>query len=501
MEKQVFQERAAGVLLHISSLPGAYGIGSLGKKAYEFVDRLVRCGVRYWQVLPLVQTGYGDSPYQSVYSGSGNPYFIDLEQLAQEKLLKKTELSFCRYKGGSVDYTWLYQTRYKVLRLAFSRFDTRREDFVSFVREGRFEGYALFQALKEKFDGASFDRWPREYKFAQARALTSFRAEHEKEVLFWLFVQFMFFRQWKKLKAYANERGVYFIGDIPLYVAYDSVDVWLNPRLFKLNPDLSMKKVAGVPPDYFSETGQLWGNPVYRWNVHKKENYAWWTERFRQAFDLYDVVRADHFRGFDRYYEIDAGAKTAVHGVWKAGPKKELFEAAEQKLGRLNLIAEDLGTLDRGVYRLMAETGYPGMKVLEFAFDGNRRNPHLPKNISENCVCYTGTHDNDTLYGYIKGLQGEELRLFRRELSRVLKTEGEPPARGAAAQTDAIVRLALKSKARLAVIPVQDLLRLDSRSRMNVPSTSGDNWKFRLKSTVSDQVLSVLKRQPSEKPM
>ncbi len=494
MEKHIFGERAAGVLLHISSLPGAYGIGSLGKEAYRFADSLARCGVRFWQVLPLVQTGYGDSPYQSVYSGSGNPYLIDLEQLVQEKLLRKSELTFCRHGGGCVDYAWLFETRYRVLRLAFSRFDTRQEEFVSFIREGRFDGYALFQTLKGRFGGVSFDRWPREYKFAQERALQIFRKENERELLFWQFVQFEFFRQWKKLKAYANERGVYIIGDIPLYVAYDSVDVWLNPRLFKLNSDLSMKKVAGVPPDYFSETGQLWGNPVYRWSIHKKENYAWWTERFRQAFELYDVVRADHFRGFDRYYEIDAGEKTAVHGVWKTGPKKELFEAAEKKLGRLNIIAEDLGTLDRGVYRLMAETGYPGMKVLEFAFDGNRRNPHLPKNISENCVCYTGTHDNDTLYGFIKGLQGKELRTFRECLNRTLKEEGEPPASGRKDMADAVIRLALKSRARLAIVPVQDLLQLDSRSRMNVPSTSGENWRFRLKSTVSDTVLSILKR-------
>lgn len=499
MEKHIFGERAAGVLLHISSLPGAYGIGSLGKEAYRFADSLARCGVRFWQVLPLVQTGYGDSPYQSVYSGSGNPYLIDLEQLVQEKLLRKSELTFCRHEGGCVDYAWLFETRYRVLRLAFSRFDTRQEEFVSFIREGRFDGYALFQTLKGRFGGVSFDRWPREYKFAQERALQIFRKENQREMLFWQFVQFEFFRQWKKLKAYANERGVYIIGDIPLYVAYDSVDVWLNPRLFKLNPDFSMKKVAGVPPDYFSETGQLWGNPVYRWSIHKKENYAWWTERFRQAFELYDVVRADHFRGFDRYYEIDAGEKTAVHGVWKTGPKKELFEAAEKKLGRLNIIAEDLGTLDRGVYRLMAETGYPGMKVLEFAFDGNRRNPHLPKNISENCVCYTGTHDNDTLYGFIKGLQSKELRTFRECLNRTLQEEGEPPASGRKDMADAVIRLALKSKARLAIVPVQDLLQLDSRSRMNVPSTSGDNWEFRLKSAVPDKVLSVLKRQPRDK--
>ena len=342
MERHIFQERASGVLLHISSLPGKYGIGSLGKEAYEFVDSLARCGVRYWQILPIVQTGFGDSPYQSVYTGSGNPYFIDLELLVREKLLRKSEIIGSTYKCGLIDYAKLFTERYKILRLAFSRFDIRQKDFSAFVQEGKFEGYALFQALKEKFGGISFDCWPTEYKFAQKRALKKFRNENSREILFWLFVQFEVFRQWKNLKAYANKRGVYIIGDIPLYPAYDSADVWLNPRLFKLNPDRSLKKVAGVPPDYFSATGQLWGNPVYRWYNHKKNNYEWWTERFRQAFELYDVVRVDHFRGFESYYEIDAGEQTAVRGAWKPGPKKELFEAVEKKLGKLNLIAEDL---------------------------------------------------------------------------------------------------------------------------------------------------------------
>ena len=307
-------------------------------------------------------------------------------------------------------------------------------------------------------------------------------------------MQFEVFRQWKNLKAYANKRGVYIIGDIPLYPAYDSADVWLNPQLFKLNPDRSLKKVAGVPPDYFSATGQLWGNPVYRWHNHKKNNYEWWTERFRQAFELYDVVRVDHFRGFESYYEIDAGEQTAVRGAWKPGPKKELFEAVEKKLGKLNLIAEDLGALNRGVYRLMAETGYPGMKVLQFAFDGERRNPHLPEYTTENSVCYTGTHDNDTLYGFIKGLQGDKLRIFKESLNRALKANCEVPAKGTAHMADAIIRLAMKSRARIAVVPVQDLLKLDSFARMNVPSKRDGNWRFRLKRPVSDKALSVLRR-------
>ena len=494
MERHIFQERASGVLLHISSLPGKYGIGSLGKEAYEFVDSLARCGVRYWQILPIVQTGFGDSPYQSVYTGSGNPYFIDLELLVREKLLRKSEIIGSTYKCGLIDYAKLFTERYKILRLAFSRFDIRQKDFSAFVQEGKFEGYALFQALKEKFGGISFDCWPTEYKFAQKRALKKFRNENSREILFWLFVQFEVFRQWKNLKAYANKRGVYIIGDIPLYPAYDSADVWLNPRLFKLNPDRSLKKVAGVPPDYFSATGQLWGNPVYRWHNHKKNNYEWWTERFRQAFELYDVVRVDHFRGFESYYEIDAGEQTAVRGAWKPGPKKELFEAVEKKLGKLNLIAEDLGALNRGVYRLMAETGYPGMKVLQFAFDGERRNPHLPEYTTENSVCYTGTHDNDTLYGFIKGLQGDKLRIFKESLNRVLKANCEVLAKGTAHMADAIIRLAMKSRARIAVVPVQDLLKLDSFARMNVPSKRDGNWRFRLKRPVSDKALSVLRR-------
>lgn len=494
MERHIFQERASGVLLHISSLPGKYGIGSLGKEAYEFVDSLARCGVRYWQILPIVQTGFGDSPYQSVYTGSGNPYFIDLELLVREKLLRKSEIIGSTYKCGLIDYAKLFTERYKILRLAFSRFDIRQKDFSAFVQEGKFEGYALFQALKEKFGGISFDCWPTEYKFAQKRALKKFRNENSREILFWLFVQFEVFRQWKNLKVYANKRGVYIIGDIPLYPAYDSADVWLNPQLFKLNPDRSLKKVAGVPPDYFSATGQLWGNPVYRWHNHKKDNYEWWTERFRQAFELYDVVRVDHFRGFESYYEIDAGEQTAVRGAWKPGPKKELFEAVEKKLGKLNLIAEDLGALNRGVYRLMAETGYPGMKVLQFAFDGERRNPHLPEYTTENSVCYTGTHDNDTLYGFIKGLQGDKLRIFEESLNRALKANCEVPAKGTAHMADAIIRLAMKSRARIAVVPVQDLLKLDSCARMNVPSKRDGNWRFRLKRPVSDKALSVLRR-------
>ena len=462
--------RATGILLHISSLPNKYGIGTFGKSAYEFVDLLFDCGISYWQVLPLVQTSYGDSPYQSAYSGSGNPYFIDLEFLVEEGLLRKSELSACRNTKSKIDYAFLYQNKYAVLRRAFGSFDVSSEDFVAFVKTERFDGYALFMAIKEKFGGVSFDQWPNEFKFAKKRSLEKFRRENEQEYLFWQFLQYEFSKQWKALKSYANQKGVFIIGDIPLYVAYDSADVWLNPKLFKLNADRGLKKVAGVPPDYFSATGQLWGNPVYNWSVHKKDGYIWWTERFRQAFEWYDVVRVDHFRGFDRYYEIDAGEETAIKGKWKQGPKYELFQTVENKLGKLNIIAEDLGSLDKGVYRLMDETGYPGMKVLEFAFDGNTANEYLPHNHAKNYVAYIGTHDNDMLKSYISG-QSEELQEYM--MKYLMANSLDDVA-------EKMIHALYMSSADTVILQMQDILGKDNSARMNYPSTLGGNWKWRL---------------------
>lgn len=471
-------KKGAGILLHISSLPGRYGIGTMGKEAYRFVDFLKSRNLRYWQVLPLVQTGYGDSPYQSVYSGSGNPYFIDLEILCEKGLLKKSELSPCEYGGERVDYSFLSREKLALLRRAFSRFDCGDPEFLKFERGGEFRGYALFMALKEANGGASFAEWEDKFKYAHARSLAKFQRENEREYLFWLFVQFEFRRQWLALKKYANRNGVSVIGDLPLYVAYDSADVWLNPRLFKLNPDRSMQKVAGVPPDYFSQTGQLWGNPVYRWRAHEREGFQWWIERFRQAFSLYDVVRLDHFRGFDRYYEIAATAETAERGIWERGPRTKLFRAAESALGSLRFIAEDLGALDEGVYRLLDETGFPRMKVIEFAFDGNPDNPHLPEHISADCVCYTGTHDNDTLLGYVESLHKEEFEVFYQSLSAALN--GEFPLNDRKSMAEAMLYLALKSRAGLKIVPIQDALLLNGSARMNTPATQENNWQFRL---------------------
>ena len=478
-------ERAAGVLLHISSLPGRYGIGSMGQEAYQFADLLHETGIRYWQVLPLVQTGFGDSPYQSVFVSSGNPYFIDFDILIRDGLLKRSECETC-VRRGDADYAFLYERKYAVLRKAYERFDTEDADFLAFEAEGFFHEYALFMTIKTLHRGCSFDLWEKPLKFRDPQALEQVLRENRKEYRFWLFLQYEFRKQWTALKAYCNGLGIRIIGDIPLYVAYDSADVWSRPELFKLNKNLSRKKVAGVPPDYFSSTGQLWGNPVYDWKVHEQEGYRWWIGRIRHAFGLYDVVRLDHFRGFDRYYEIPAEEETAVNGVWHRGPGMNLFEAAERELGHLDFIAEDLGLLDEGVYKLIRDTGFPSMKVLEFAFDGSDGNPYLPENINWNSVSYTGTHDNDTLVGYLGSLQQYEYDRLRETLLPRLKEAGissRPESPEGIAR--AIVKLALSVRSRLVVLPMQDILESGPETRMNTPATDSYNWRYRLTSLPS----------------
>ncbi len=483
-------KRGTGVLCHISSLPGKYGIGSFGKEAYRFAKLLAKNGVKYWQVLPLVQTGFGDSPYQSVSCTSGNPYFIDLEALAREGLFKKKELKTLR-KKGPVDYGALYAERYSTLRLAFSRYDVKNKNFLSFIKSGT-DDYALFMTAKTVYGGLFCD-WQEDLMFHRPEALEKLRSEHREEYLFWQFVQFQFSRQWKKLKAYCNELGIKIIGDIPLYVAYDSADVWANPNLFKLDGQLKADKIAGVPPDYFSETGQLWGNPVYNWSEHEKDGYRWWKKRLNHALETYDLVRIDHFRGIDRYYEIPSDSSTAEGGQWKNGPKEKLFEGIKK---RDRIIAEDLGIVDDSVRSLLARTGFPGMKVLLFAFDGNPENPFLPHNYSGNCVVYTGTHDNDTVTGFVKSLSTEEFILFRSRVAAELKEMniwvqlGENPQSFARA----FIEMALKSKADLAVIPVQDIIEADNSCRMNYPGAQNGNWRFRLNKFPSAKKMRRLKK-------
>ena len=481
--------RSAGVLCHISSLPGKYGIGSLGKAAHDFAHLIRKSGFTYWQILPLVQTSYGDSPYQSVSSDSGNPYFIDLDELKKQKLLTKDELKSC-IKQNPLDYGALYEERYATLKKAFSRFNFDSEDFRAFVKSGKAEDYALFMTAKSVY-GGTFSDWEAPLRDHEEQALEELKTRYHEEYLFWQFLQYEFRLQWGALKEECNKIGLKIVGDIPLYVAYDSADVWAHSDLFKLDEDKKCEKVAGVPPDYFSEKGQLWGNPIYDWDKHKKTDFVWWKKRLANAFELYDVVRIDHFRGIDRYYEIEADAEDAIHGKWQDGPKEKLFEGLKGEI-----VAEDLGTLDEGVYALMRKTGFPGMKVLLFAFDSNPYNPYLPHNYDENCVCYTGTHDNDTIVGYCKGLSAEEFILFRSQIAAEMqKMELSIPIGNKPEQIpEALIHLCLASKARLAILPIQDILALDNDSRMNVPGTSGTNWKFRLSALPSGKYMRKLQK-------
>ena len=488
-------ERGAGVLCHISSLPSKYGIGSLGKEAYEFADLLKRSCVKYWQILPPVQTGYGDSPYQSVCCNSGNPYFIDLVALKDEGLLDDEELASCEMPEGKINYAKLYEERYNILRLAYARFNVKDKDFAAFVERGEFDDYAIFMSLKTRY-GGSFDTFPDAYKFRERLAMLEFRhAVYKSDYLFWQFVQYVFEKQWIKLKSYVNSLGIKIIGDIPLYVAYDSSDVWGKPELFKLDENLKPTSVAGVPPDYFSAKGQLWGNPLYDWEAMSAHNYEWWIHRIDKAAKLFDIIRIDHFRGLDRYYSIPYGKQTAEEGEWLPGPGVRLFYEIKRRLGDVSIIAEDLGVLDNGVIRLLERTGFPGMKILQFAFDGDEANPYLPKNIKENSVAYTGTHDNDTTLGFINAMSDEEFSKFKSQLRAALRSEGvNYPFITREEAATALFVCTFATNARLAVVSVQDIMNLDGSARMNTPSTNEGNWQYRMNKLPSRKDCAILRK-------
>lgn len=474
--------RKAGILCHIASLPGKYGIGTLGRESYEFAEFLKQAHVKFWQILPLAQTGYGDSPYSSVCCNSGNPYFIDLEDLRDRGLLTGEELKSCELPAGDIDYGTLYDTRYDILRTAFSRFDTEDKEFKRFVESGEFDAYALFMSLKAVY-GGTFDTFPDGYKFGEELALNEFREKvYKSDYSFWIFLQFIFKKQWDRLKKYVNSLGIKIIGDLPLYVAYDSADVWSKPELFRLDEDLQPYEVAGVPPDYFSPTGQLWGNPVYDWERMESDGYSWWINRIKKSLEYMDVIRIDHFRGLDSYYAIPAGAKDATVGEWKKGPGEKLFACIERALGNIPVIAEDLGVYDESVQRLLKKLEYPGMKVMLFAFDGSEDNPHLPANIDSDCVVYTGTHDNGTALGMLEEMNSRRFAEFKKRLRAALDGEGAVIPFVTREQTArALCVCVLASKADVAVLPIQDLLLLGDETRMNVPSTAEGNWRFRLK--------------------
>lgn len=467
--------RESGVLLPVASLPSDYGIGCFSKEAYEFVDQLKAGGQKNWQILPLGPTGYGDSPYQSFSTFAGNPYFIDLETLIKEGLLIREECDACDFGDNAefIDYEKIYFSRFKILRKAFERF-VPDEEFETFAEENKawLEDYALYMAIKNSLGGISWSQWPAELKRRVPEAMEEKKKELEEEIQFIRFQQYEFTKQWTRLKKYANDQGIRIIGDIPIYVAFDSADAWANPQLFQFDEECTPIAVAGCPPDAFAATGQLWGNPLYDWEYHEKTGFAWWIQRLEYCYKLYDVVRVDHFRGFDEYYAIPYGDKTAENGKWRKGPGLELFKAVKKAMGEMSIIAEDLGYLTDSVRQLVKDTGYPGMKVLQFAFDSREESDYLPHNYEHNCVVYTGTHDNNTILGWLDEMAPEDRLLAERYLdNRYTRKEDMPWD---------FIRLAMASVADLAITPIQEFLCLGGEARINRPSTLGTNWKWRL---------------------
>ena len=477
--------RESGILMPISSLPSKYGIGCFSKEAYDFIDFLRDAGQKNWQILPLGPTGYGDSPYQSFSTYAGNPYFIDLQALTGEGLLTKEECDQADFGTDetSVDYEKMYFARFDVLRKAFMRFDKSKTDYDEFIAKESFwlDDYSLYMAIKNENNGTSWNEWSEELRDRNPETLAEARCALEKEIDFYRFQQYFFYKQWNDVHRYANENGVKIIGDIPIYVAFDSADTWANPQLFQFTEKLEPVAVAGCPPDGFSATGQLWGNPLYRWEYHKETHYDWWKQRISHCLSMYDVVRVDHFLGFDEYYAIPYGDETAQYGHWEKGPGLELFLTLKEQLGHMNIIAEDLGFLTESVLQLVRDTGYPGMKVLQFAFDSREESDYLPHNYGKNCVVYTGTHDNDTVIGWYERMNDHDREFSKRYLNNYRTPEAE-------IAWD-FIRLAQESVADLCVIPIQDYLGLGHEARINTPSTLGENWKWRLK---KDQIFEGL---------
>lgn len=465
--------RKSGILLPVSSLPGAYGIGSFSKKSYEFVDFLKEAKQKVWQILPLGPTGFGDSPYQSFSTFAGNPYFIDLEELIQEGLLTGGECEEYSYNDSYVDYEVIYNSRRVLLKKAYERSNIGTcEEFKSFVEENRFwlEDYALYMAIKDDCNGSSWTSWEEEIKVRKPEALEKYKKKLWKEIECYEYQQYLFQKQWLKLKKYANDNGIEMIGDIPIYVSLDSADAWSNPKLFQLDEKCNPKAVAGCPPDSFSATGQLWGNPLYDWEYHKETGYQWWTDRIGYCFRLYDIVRIDHFRGFDEYYSIPYGEETAINGHWEQGPGMSLFRTLKDNLGEKPIIAEDLGFLTDTVIQLVKETGYPGMKILQFGFDSREESEYLPHSYIRNSVVYTGTHDNDTTAHWFEVLDEQDKKMAVEYMQ--LKDDSKA--------CKEMIRMAFASVSDTCIIPMQDYLELGEEARINTPSTLGKNWSWRM---------------------
>ena len=458
--------RAAGVLLSVSSLPAPYGIGTLGRCAYDFVDFLVESGQNYWQMLPVGPISYGDSPYQSFSTFAGNPYYIDLDMLQTDGLLTSEEVQAHSWGDDPerVDYGAIYRARYALLERAFDRgWSRERQAVEEFARRQPWlDGYARFMALKRRYDMKPWTQWPAGEVPAE---------ELERDVQFFTYLQFLFDRQWTALKQYANEKGISIIGDLPIYVAMDSADVWTNPERFLLDRDNVPVDVSGVPPDGFTDAGQLWGNPLYRWDAMKRDGYAWWESRLRGALERFDGIRLDHFRGLESYWAVPYGDETAAGGRWEPGPGEDFIKMVHEKFPGALIIAEDLGYVTKEVKELLECSGYPGMKVLEFAFDSREAGDYLPHCYPENCVCYTGTHDNTTVLGWLEEAGPEDVEMARRYLG-LNREEG---------YNWGFLRGGMGSKARLFVAQMQDYLDLGGAARMNTPGTLGGNWQWRMK--------------------
>jgi len=466
--------RQSGILMHISSLPGPGGIGSLGKEAYEFADFLKAAGMRIWQVLPMGPTGYGESPYQSSSVYAGNPMLISCRKLREDGLLSYEDSEeFAPEDMRYVDFPQVRENKTMLLRRAFAASEqSHLEDIKAFIRRSPWvEDFALFTAVKHHFSDQMWTKWPDQgIKMREKDAVRRYRQDLDEEVRFHIFCQWVFDDQWQALKRYCNDQGIQLFGDMPIYVAEDSADTWTHPEVFQLDKNRVPVRVAGVPPDYFSADGQLWGNPLYRWTYLRFHGYRWWVERMAHMAKMYDIIRIDHFIGFANYYSVAHGAPNAREGKWVIGPGKSLFRTLRRKLPGLNIIAEDLGCVNDRVKRLLAYVKYPGMKVLTFGFGSGDDNPHLSSHYTENCVAYTGTHDNDTVLGFLQSADEKTLKHAMDYLHFDHLEDG--PA--------AFVHEVLACKANTAVIPMQDVLGLDASARMNTPSTIGGNWLWRM---------------------
>ena len=473
-------ERSSGILFHPTSLPGKYGIGTLGKEAYAFIDFLKKSKQKLWQIFPLGPTGYGDSPYQSFSSFAGNPYLIDFDLLIEAHLLSEEDLKDIFFGDNEeyIDYGAIYNQKYPLLRKAYENFKSSdnnemKGSLENFKRENSswLNDYSLYISLKNHFNGLPWNEWAQDIKNREDGAMHHYRSELADDIEYHNFIQFLFFKQWGDVKRYANENGIKIIGDIPIFVAADSSDAWANPEIFLFDKERKPVKVAGVPPDYFSATGQLWGNPLYNWEKLKDTNYSWWVERVRANLSTCDIIRIDHFRGFEAYWAVPYGDDTAINGQWEPGPGIDLFNAIKSQLGELPIIAEDLGLMTQGVIDLREATTFPGMKILGFAFDSGEENDYLPHTYTRNCVVYTGTHDNDTLVGWFQKAKEEDREFARNYLNSRADEE---------IHWDAI-RGAWSSVACMAISPVQDFLGLGSEARINTPGVASGNWQWRLK--------------------